>query len=102
MSVISLQSDSKLIFFVIFLLKQLLIGRVSISVYNRKVIIHTSYGLHGYYIFQFNFENFCFPLDFNPGSYGVRVTLSLVVCVCFACPFSLGYCVVCPPSISGL
>ena len=38
---------------------------------------------------------------------GVRVTLSLVLCVCFVdhclsfCPFSFGHCVVCSSSIDG-
>ena len=38
---------------------------------------------------------------------GVRVTRSLVLCVCFVdrclsfCPFSFGHCVVCPSSLYG-
>ena len=38
---------------------------------------------------------------------GVRVTRSLILCVCFVdrclsfCPFSFGHCVVCPSSIYG-
>ena len=40
--------------------------------------------------------------EFTLGFSGVRVTRSLVLCVCFVdrclslCPFSFGHCVVCP------
>jgi hypothetical protein len=40
--------------------------------------------------------------EFTPGFSGVRVTLSVVLCVCFAdrClyfrPFTFGHCVICP------
>jgi hypothetical protein len=46
-------------------------------------------------------------LSLSPVFSGVRVTRSLVLCVCFVdrylsfCPFSFGHCVVCP-SIYGL
>jgi len=45
--------------------------------------------------------------EFTPVSSGVRVTRSLVLCVCFVdrclsfCPFSFGQCVVCSSSIYG-
>jgi hypothetical protein len=44
---------------------------------------------------------------FTPDISGVRVTRSLVLCVCFVdrcfsfCLFSFGHCVVCPSSIYG-
>jgi len=43
--------------------------------------------------------------EFTSGFSGVRVTRSLVLCVCsvdrclYLCPFSFGHCVVCPSSI---
>ena len=49
----------------------------------------------------YNFE----APEFTPGFSGVRVTLSLVLCVCFVdhclsfCTFSFGRCVVCSSSI---
>ena len=45
--------------------------------------------------------------EFKPGFSGVRVTRSLVLCVCFVdrclpfCTFSFGHCAVCPSSIYG-
>jgi len=45
--------------------------------------------------------------EFIPGFSGVRVTQSLVLCVCFVdrclslCPFYFGHCVVCSSSIYG-
>ena len=45
--------------------------------------------------------------EFTPGFSGVRVTWSLVLCVCFVdsclscCPFSFIHCVVCPSSLYG-
>ena len=45
--------------------------------------------------------------EFTPCFSDVRVTRSLVICVCFVdrclsfCSFSFGYCVVCSPSIYG-
>jgi hypothetical protein len=45
--------------------------------------------------------------EFTPVFSGVRVTLSLVLCVCFVdlslsfCAFSIGHCVVCSSSIYG-
>ena len=46
-------------------------------------------------------------LSSPPGFCEVRVTRSLVLCVCFVdrclsfCPFSFGHCIVCPSSICG-
>ena len=45
--------------------------------------------------------------EFIPVFSGVRVTRSLILCLCFVdcclsfCPFSFGHCVVCPSSIYG-
>ena len=50
----------------------------------------------------------CYVISlFTPGFSGVRVSRSIVLCVCFVdrclsfCPFSFGHCVVCPSSNYG-